>query len=297
MEGMEIAIYVRLSMADEDTGKVKDESNSIVNQRNFIHQFLDNHAELSKCPRTEFVDDGFTGTNTACPAFQDMIRKIREGRFHVCVTKDFSRFSRDYIEMGDYLECLFPFLRVRYISINDGYDSEKYKGTTGGLEMVMRNIVYAAYSKDLSAKEVAGKMQSRKKGRRASGDPAYGYMPDPYRKSMDIIDLEAAVVVRKIFDLAVAGAKVGEIAQTLNDENIPTPVAHYQRKHPEAKRYRNLSERKRWDYASVLNILKRYTYTGASVGHLRKVAVPCSKSSVRVKKRIRSSYPECTKRL
>ncbi len=163
MEGMEIAVYVRLSMADEDTGKVKNESNSIVNQRNFIHQFLDDHAELSQYPRTEFVDDGFTGTNTARPAFQDMIRQIREGRFQVCVTKDFSRFSRDYIEMGDYLECLFPFLRVRYISIN-GYDSKEYKGTTGGLEMVMRNIVYAAYSKDLSAKEAAGKMQSRKRG-------------------------------------------------------------------------------------------------------------------------------------
>ncbi len=109
-------------------------------------------------------------------------------------------------------------------------------------------------------------------------------MPDPHRKSMDIIDPEAAVVVRRIFDLAAAGMKVGEIAQTLNDENIPTPAVHYQRKHPESKRYRNLSEQKCWDYAAVLNILKRYTYTGASVGHIRKVAVPCSKSSVRVKK-------------
>ncbi len=285
MEKSEIAIYVRLSMADEDTGKGKDESNSIVNQRNFIHQFLDGHTELSKCPRTEFVDDGFTGTNTSRPAFQDMIRQIRKGRFNICITKDFSRFSRDYIEIGDYLECLFPFLRVRYISINDGYDSKEYKGTTGGLEMVMRNIVYAAYSKDLSAKEIAGKMQSRKKGRRASGDPAYGYMRDPCKKSMDIIDPEAAEVVRRIFDLAIRGMKVGAIAQILNDENIPTPSVHYQMRHPESKRYRNLSGRKRWDYTAVLNILKRYTYTGASVGHLRKVMVPCSKSSVKVKKK------------
>ncbi len=279
-----IAIYIRLSMADEDTGKVKDESNSVVNQRNFIHQFLDNHAELSKYPRTEFVDDGFTGTNTARPAFQDMIRQIREGRFHICITKDFSRFSRDYIEIGDYLECLFPFLRVRYISINDGYDSKEYKGTTGGLEVVMRNIVYAAYSKDLSAKEVAGKMQSRKKGRRATGQPAYGYQPDPCRKSMDIIDPEAATVVRKIFDLAIEGVKVGEIAKILNIEDIPTPAVYYQRKHPDSKKFRYLSEEKRWDYAAVLKILTRYAYTGASVGHTRSIAVPCSKRTVRVKK-------------
>lgn len=279
-----VAIYIRLSMADEDTGKVKDESNSVVNQRNFIHQFLDGHAEFSKYPRTEFVDDGFTGTNTARPAFQDMIRQIREGRFHICITKDFSRFSRDYIEIGDYLECLFPFLRVRYISINDGYDSKEYKGTTGGLEVVMRNIVYAAYSKDLSAKEVAGKIQSRKKGRRATGQPAYGYQPDPCRKSMDIIDPEAAAVVRKIFDLAIEGVKVGEIAKTLNIENIPTPAVYYQRKHPESKKFRHLSEEKRWDYSAVLKILTRYAYTGASVGHTRSVAVPCSKRMVKVKK-------------
>lgn len=284
MKEPKIAIYIRLSMADEDTGKGKDESNSIVNQRNFIHRFLDNHAELSKSPRMEFVDDGFSGTNTSRPAFQDMIRQIREGRFNVCITKDFSRFSRDYIEIGDYLECLFPFLRVRYISINDGYDSKEYKGTTGGLEMVMRNIVYASYSKDLSAKETAGKTQSWKKGRRAGGAPAYGYMTDPCRKAMDIIDPEAATVVRKIFDLAIGGMKVGKIAQILNDEKIPTPSVYYQMKHPESKKYCYLSEIKRWDYTAVQRILNRYTYTGASVGHLTKLVVPCGKSKVTVKK-------------
>lgn len=283
MEELRIAIYIRLSMADEDTGKGKDESNSVVNQRNLIHQFLDSHMELSEKSRTEFVDDGFTGTNTDRPAFQDMIRQIREGRFHICITKDFSRFSRDYIEIGDYLEYLFPFLRVRYISINDGYDSKEYKGTTGGLEIVMRNIVYAAYSKDISAKTAAGIRQSMKKGRR-NGEPAYGYIPDPCIKSMNVIDPEAAMVVRKIFDLAIGGMKAGAIAQTLNDENIPTPSVYYQMKHPESKRYKNLSEKRRWNYATVVNILNHYTYTGAAVGHLRKLVVPCGKSLVKVKK-------------
>lgn len=284
MKEQRIALYIRLSMADEDTGKGKDESNSIVNQRNFINRFLDNHAELSKSPRTEFVDDGFSGTNTARPAFQNMVRQIREGKFNVCITKDFSRFSRDYIEIGDYLECLFPFLHVRYISINDGYDSKEYKGTTGGLEMVMRNIVYAAYSKDLSAKIVAGRTQSWKKGRRASGSPAYGYMADPDRKTMDIIDPEAAAVVRKIFNLAIEGKKAGQIARILNDEKIPTPSEYHQMKYPESKRYRNLSGMKRWDYNAVVDILKRYAYTGASVGHTKKRVVPCETSYVRVKK-------------
>lgn len=285
MEKTGIAIYIRLSMADEDTGKGKDESNSIINQRNLIHQFLDRHTELSECPRTEFVDDGFTGTNTNRPAFRDMVSQIREGRFGVCITKDFSRFSRDYIEIGDYLECVFPFLRVRYISINDGYDSEAYKGTTGGLEMVMRNIVYAAYSKDISAKEVAGKRQSMKKGRRASGSPPYGYMPDPQRKSMNVIDPEAAKTVRKIFDLALAGIGIGQIAQRLNDEEILTPSAYFRLRNPESGRFRNILPDQKWNYSAVLNILSRYTYTGAAVGHKRKRTAPCSKSSVKVEKK------------
>lgn len=284
MEKTRIAIYIRLSMADEDTGKGKEESNSIINQRNLIHQFLDRHMELSKCPRTEFVDDGFTGTNTNRPAFQDMIGQIREGRFDVCITKDFSRFSRDYIEAGDYLECVFPFLRVRYISVNDGYDSEAFKGTTGGLEMAMRNIVNASYSKDLSVKTIAGKKQGMKKGRRTSGTPPFGYKQDPQRKSMDVIDLEAAEVVREIFDLALAGASVGEIAQKLNDEKIPTPAVYFRMKYPESGKFRNMSPNQSWTHDAVLNILRRYTYTGASVGHQRKRVVPCNKSVVKVEK-------------
>ena len=149
MNDVRIAIYIRLSMADEETGKSRDESNSIIHQRMLIHHFLDTHPTLSGYPRTEFVDDGFSGTNTDRPAFQRMIAMIKTGQYNLCITKDFSRFARDYIEMGDYLECLFPFLHVRYISINDGYDSDDYKGTTGGLDVVMRSIVYAAYSRDL----------------------------------------------------------------------------------------------------------------------------------------------------
>lgn len=279
-----IAMYIRLSMADEGTGRGKDESNSVVNQRNLIHQYLDSHAELSIYPRTEFVDDGFTGTNTSRPSFQDMVGQIREGKFGICITKDFSRFSRDYIEMGDYLECVFPFLGVRYISINDGYDSAEYKGTTGGMEIVMRNIVYASYSRDLSVKEVAGKMQNMKKGRRASGDSVYGYMRDPHRKAMDIIDPEAAKVVRKIFDLAANGTGVGEIARALNDEGVPTPAKYYRMKHPKSGRYRSLSEQQCWNYSSVLAILQRYSYTGASVRHLWSQTEPCSRRFAKVKK-------------
>ena len=143
-----IGIYIRLSMADEDTGNgSKAESDSIGNQRMLINRYLDNHPTLSKYPRLEFADDGYTGTNFHRPQFSAMMEKVRHGEINLICVKDFSRFSRDYIETGNYLECTFPFMGVRFISINDGYDSDDYKGTTGGLEVVMRSIIYAAYSR------------------------------------------------------------------------------------------------------------------------------------------------------
>ena len=137
-----IGIYIRLSMADEDTGSgSKAESDSIGNQRMLINHYLDNHPTLSKYPRLEFADDGYTGTNFHRPQFSEMMEKVKRGEINLICVKDFSRFSRDYIETGNYLECTFPFMGVRFISINDGYDSDDYKGTTGGLEVVMRSII------------------------------------------------------------------------------------------------------------------------------------------------------------
>ena len=119
-----IGIYIRLSMADEDTGTGnKAESDSISNQRMLINRYLDNHPTLSKYPRLEFADDGYTGTNFHRPQFSAMMEKVRHGEINLICVKDFSRFSRDYIETGNYLECTFPFMGVRFISINDGYDA------------------------------------------------------------------------------------------------------------------------------------------------------------------------------
>ena len=273
-----IAIYIRLSNADEETGKTKDESNSVRNQRNLIHQFLDGHLELSKYPRAEFIDDGFTGTNMNRPAFQRMITAIKDGEYFCCITKDFSRFARDYIEMGDYLECLFPFLGVRYISINDNYDSRDYQGTTGGLDVVMRAIIYDAYSKDLSIKSKTGRSQARKKGRRVCGLPGYGYKKDPNQKAMDIIDPEAAVVVRRIFDAAIKGMTLSEIATMLNSEGVPTPSEYFRQNNPQNRKFLNTSKKQRWSYGIIYPILKRFAYTGAAVGGIRENIAPCSKS-------------------
>lgn len=117
-----IGIYIRLSLADEDTGYgSKSESDSISNQRMLINRYLDESPTLSQCPRLEFADDGYTGTNFQRPQFTAMMEKVKRGEINLICVKDFSRFSRDYIETGNYLECTFPFMGVRFISINDGY--------------------------------------------------------------------------------------------------------------------------------------------------------------------------------
>ena len=97
MNDYNIAVYIRLSLADEDTGRSKAESDSVENQRSLIGRYLDHHPTLSKCRRTEFCDDGYTGTNTNRPAFADMMAKVKQGQFNLICVKDFSRFSRDYI--------------------------------------------------------------------------------------------------------------------------------------------------------------------------------------------------------
>lgn len=275
-----IGIYIRLSMADEDTGYTKDESDSIGNQRMLINRFLDEHPELSKYPRLEFADDGYTGTNFQRPHFTEMMEKIRAGEINLICVKDFSRFSRDYIETGNYLECVFPFLGVRFISINDGYDSEDYKGTTGGLEVVMRSIIYAAYSKDLSVKTTTAKIQMMKQGKYVGGYAPYGYMMHPTQRNKLALDPESAAVVRRVFDEALAGRNTSEIAEGLNDDKVPTPGQYFRSKYPGNKKFSRMSDKISWNVSMVYKLLVSYVYTGATVGHKRKSVGVGSKKTV-----------------
>ena len=147
-----IATYLRLSLEDVDkrTNRAKDDSNSIAAQRQLIQRHIEQNPYLAGLPQMEFCDDGFTGTNFERPDFQRMIDLIRDGEIHIVIVKDLSRFGRDYLEVGDYLEHIFPFLGVRMISINDHYDSEKYLGNTAGMDIAFKNLIYDYYSKDLS---------------------------------------------------------------------------------------------------------------------------------------------------
>ena len=129
-----VAVYLRLSQEDIDLHRnaAKDESNSISAQRNLIVQHIERTPELAILPRLEFCDDGYSGTNFNRPQFQRMIELAKMGEIGCIVVKDLSRFGRDYLEVGDYLEHIFPFLGIRFQSVNDHYDSFLHTGKTAG---------------------------------------------------------------------------------------------------------------------------------------------------------------------
>lgn len=265
---MNVYLYIRLSSADDDL-KFKTESESIANQRALLHQYLKTHQEFSGCVVTEFVDDGYTGTNDARPSFERMIGHLKNGDANVVLCKDFSRFFRDYVEIGDYLERIFPFLGVRFIAVNDGYDSSDYKGTTAGMDVVMKYIVYSYYSRDLS-KKIKTVFESRvKRGDYLGSFAPYGYKKDPQNKNHLIPDPITAPVVRQIFDLALEGKTISEIAKELNRAEIDTPSTYFHKVFPDCKRFRNKSKQSSWDSNNVRTILKRKEYTGAVISGKR----------------------------
>lgn len=267
-----IGKYIRLSLADQDLMKKenKSESESISHQKALIQNFINGNSELNGSEQYEFFDDGYSGTNFQRPSFERLLEKIKKGEINCVIVKDFSRFGRDYIELGDYLERIFPFMGVRFISINDHYDSADYKGTTGGLDVVMKNIVYDYYSKDLSVKVKTAKYQKMKQRKYLGGHVPYGLMKDPKDKHKLIIDPEAAAVIREIFDMAIAGQRLVDMARVLNERGVETPGQYYRRKHPGTKKFADTSDMICWNHNNIRNILQQEMYYGAIVGHKRQ---------------------------
>ena len=264
-----IYLYIRLSDADDDL-KFKTESESIANQRTLLYRFIQSRKEFDLYETEEFADDGYSGTSGHRPAFERMIENLKSGEANVVICKDFSRFFRDYVEIGDYLERIFPFLGVRFIAVNDGYDSDDYKGSTAGMEVVMKYIVYAYYSKDLSQK-IKTVMNTRKsKGEYVASFAPYGYMKDPDNKRKLIPNPDTAPVVRRIFDMALEGKRIFQIATVLNDEKVETPSEYFKRTHPDVRKFRENSQEACWDQMNVRNILKKLEYTGVLVLNQRQ---------------------------
>ena len=275
-----IATYLRLSLEDVDkrTNRAKDDSNSIAAQRQLIQRHIEQNPYLAGLPQMEFCDDGFTGTNFERPDFQRMIDLIRDGEIHIVIVKDLSRFGRDYLEVGDYLEHIFPFLGVRMISINDHYDSEKYLGNTAGMDIAFKNLIYDYYSKDLS-KKVKSAMRTKQKNGSYVTCCTYGYKVLPKNKHQMVIDSETAPIVRRIFLDVIDGKSTSQVARELNAEGVPTP-----NQYKGVSRKCNSEKKPVWTHNRILEMLKNVKYTGCMVTHTRESRKIRDKSQRRVPK-------------
>ena len=275
----QIAIYLRLSLEDVDkrTNKVKDESNSIASQRLLINRHLDQNPLLCDLPRIEFCDDGFSGTNFDRPDFSRMIEYAKKGEISCIVVKDLSRFGRDYLEVGDYLEHIFPFLGIRFMSINDHYDSAKHEGKTIGMDIAFKNLIYDYYSKDLSKKVKSAMGMKQREAKYVCCIP-YGYKAHPTQKHQMIIDPETAPIVRRIYMDVITGKSCTQIAKELNNEGVPTPAQH------KAVTRQASAKKPQWTHRALLGMIENIKYTGTMVNHTRESRFIRDKNQRRVPK-------------
>ena len=220
---MTTAIYLRISSEDVDfkTGE-KDESESISNQRRLLRDYVSAHADLSGSEILEFCDDGWSGTNFERPAIKELLEQVKRGKINCIVVKDLSRFGRDYITVGDYISRVFPFLGVRFISVNDGFDSINPQDIDS-LDTSFRTLIYDLYSRDLSRKVRSARKARAERGAFLSPYAPYGYIKDPEDKNHLLVDEEAASVIRRIFQRAADGLKTWEIAAELNGDGVISP--------------------------------------------------------------------------
>lgn len=277
-----VAMYLRLSLEDE-RGMEAGESNSISSQRILIRSFIQQDAELKEYEVREFCDDGWSGTGMDRPGMNQLLAEVKKNRIQCIIVKDMSRFSRDYIEMGTYLDQIFPFMGVRFIALGDHYDSREYDGRTIGIDTAFQTLLYDLYSKDVSVK-----VKASFENKCANGEYVFGQVPFGYRKSTNerntvIVDEKEAEVVRHIFALAagdngVQGKSSTQIAAQLQREGIPTIT---QMRKPD-KRAED-GKIPVWSSQAVRNILNNRFYLGEmaygksvrkSVGSKNGTAVP-----------------------
>lgn len=260
--GYTICAYMRLSNEDRDVFGRKEESGSITSQRRLIMDFIGRQPEFAGCRVIERCDDGLSGRYfDTRPQFTDMINLAKQGKVDCIIVKDCSRFGRDYVELGDYLEQLFPFLGVRFISVNDHYDSDRDEG---GLDIAFKNLVYDIYSRDLSKKVRQARERMAAQGKYTAAQTLYGYRKKKADKHRLEPDPETAPVVREIFDMRLSGMGLADIARNLNDRGIPCPTVFLHGKGRPVTRKGNF-ERMCWTDSVVLTVLQNEIYTGAVV--------------------------------
>ncbi len=252
------ALYGRLSILDTRDRKG---SESLENQMELLKHYIAGKSDLRlfSC----YCDNGETGTNFDRPAFQRMMEDVKAGRVNCIIVKDLSRFGRDFLETGNLLEKVLPFLGVRFISVNDSYDSADSDSGNEGMTVALKNLVNDIYAKDISKKVFSSLDTKKRNGEFIGNYSAYGYLKSPEDKHKLIIDEEIAPVVRQIFKLKADGIGNAVIARLLTAEGVLNPNKYrYDKGIIFSERF---AENTPWGTQAVKGILTNPVYLGNMV--------------------------------
>lgn len=252
-------LYLRLSRDDGD----KEESGSITGQRELLRDYISQHPELREYAIR--IDDGFSGSTFERPGFQKMIEDVKAGRTDCIIVKDLSRFGRNYLDAGEYIEKIFPFLGVRFISVNDNYDSLGEKKSSDDLIIPFKNLINEAYCRDISMKIRSQLEIKRKNGQFLGSFAAFGYLKDEQDKNKLVVDQYAADIVRDIFKWKLEGISPQDIADALNKLGVLSPMEYKRSLGMKYTTSFKTSAKAAWSAGTVIRILKNPIYTGVLI--------------------------------
>lgn len=264
---MIMALYLRLSKED---GDLVDESNSITNQRYILRKYMDEMPDSAQYQIKEYIDDGYSGKNFERPGIQQLLEDVKHGQIAGILVKDFSRFGRNYIEVGNLIEKIFPLLDVRFIAVNNHFDSINYQRTTPDMDVAFENLMYDYFSEENSIKIRNDLLQKRMRGKYMATFAAYGYKKAKKDHNQILVDEEAAGIVRLIFQLYIQSGVKADVARYLNERNIPTPQ-EYARRKGVVQHWKYEEGKKLWNGSIIGRILRNPIYIGNTVFHKKEV--------------------------
>ena len=278
------ALYLRLSRDDIEDGSAKTESDSIANQRELLRTFVKSQPDIQIFDI--YVDDGYSGGNFDRPEFKRMTKDIESGKVNCVIVKDLSRFGREYIEAGRWIEKIYPALNVRFISITDQFDSNTVDFSEKSFVVPVKNFLNESYCRDISGKVRSHQKIKREKGEFIGAFAPYGYRKNSENKNRLVVDTEAADIVRKIFAWKMEGFSLGAIAEKLNERQVLSPKAY---KKANGENYNSGfrgTDTPKWSAVQIKRILTNEVYIGNLVqGKQERI-------SYKVKKRLNKPETE-----
>jgi len=249
-----VGAYVRLSAVDR-----KQKGDSIENQQAIIAAFVVEQSDMTLVQT--YIDNGTTGTHFERPAFQQMLADMDEGKINCCISKDLSRLGRNAIDAGFYIEKHFPLRGIRYIAINENYDS--VDPNSGGMMVSIMNLINERYALEIGQKIRATKQMNIRKGLFVGQVAPYGYLKSEADHHILVPDPEAAPIVRWLFEMAADGKSISELVQWLVDSGTPTPHQHYVAKG--FKKAKATDHSLQWSKFMLYTILRNRVYCGDMV--------------------------------